>query len=322
MKKMKINRPMTGTSAPKEEYFALLKKDFKKNKALYLLFLLPLAWYVVFCYIPMYGLLMSFEDYNIRLGILHSDWTGFENFRRFFSDPYFGRYIWNTVRISIWAIAINFPVPIIFALLINEISNKYFVKTIQTVTYMPHFISLVVICGIVQTFVSPEGVIVRLITMLTGQNIETSLLNNPRLFAPIFVLSGTWQSTGFASIIYVAALTGVDKSLIEAAQIDGAGHFKRLLNVTIPAIMPTIVVMFILRLGSALSADYEKVLLLINQLNAEKAEVLSYYIYKRGIVESNYGISTAAGLFNAIINVIFVVSANRISRRVSETSLW
>lgn len=321
MEQKKIKKLKTKNCLDKD-YFKRLKKDLIRYKSVYLLFLIPMIWYIIFCYVPMYGLLMAFQDFNIRLGVSGSEWVGFENFIRFFNDPYFSRYIINTIRISLWALAVNFPVPIIFAVLINELRGKLLAKTVQTVTYMPHFISLVVICGMVQTFVGADGIITSIMSFFTGKDYETTLLNNPDLFAPIFVLSGTWQGTGFASIIFVAALAGIDQSLYEAASIDGAGYFKKFLHVTIPGIMPTIVVMFILRLGSVLNTDYQKVLLLLNQLNAEKAEVLSYYVYEKGIGNGDYGISTAAGLFNSIINIVLVIAANAISRKVSESSLW
>lgn len=311
-----------GDEKPGEGYFSRLKHDLSVNKSLYLIILVPIIWYIIFCYIPMGGILMGFQDYSIRRGILGSRWVGLDNFIRFFNDPYFGRDILNTIRISLASIVVGFPMPIIFALLINELSSRWFVKTVQTVTYIPHFISLVVLCGMVRTFVAEEGIITHLVQMLTGTEIGESLLNRSGLFTAIFVGSDIWQGVGWGSIIYVAAIAGIDQELYEAAAIDGAGRLKQVLHVTIPALLPTIVIMFILRLGSVINVNYEKVMLLINQLNAEKAEVLSYYIYRKGLGESDYSLSTAAGLFNSVINVVFVIGSNLISRKVSETSLW
>lgn len=305
-----------------EGYFARLRRDMTVNRSLYLILLLPMVWYIVFCYLPIGGILMGFEDYNIRLGILGSKWVGFDNFRRFFGDPYFKRDIINTVRISLASILFGFPMPIIFALLINELSKKWFVKTVQTLTYIPHFISLVVLCGMVRTFVAEDGIITHLIELLSGTTFGESLMNRPGAFTAIFVSSDIWQGLGWGSIIYVAAISGIDQELYEAAAIDGAGRLRQVIHVTIPALLPTIVIMFILRLGSVVNVNYEKVMLLINQLNAEKAEVLSYYIYKKGLAESDYSLSTAAGLFNNLINLVFVVISNYISRKISDTSLW
>ncbi len=303
-------------------YMSQIKHDVLKNKSQYIMLLIPLIWYIVFCYIPMCGILIGFQDYNIRRGILGSEWIGFENFRRFLIDPYFMRSFVNTLRISLASIIFGFPMPIIFALLINELTSKRFVKVVQIVTYIPHFISLVVLCGMIKIFVSDTGIITEIVEILVGHKIGESLLNRPELFTSIFVLSGIWQGVGWSSIIYIATISGIDQELYDAASIDGAGRLRQALSVTIPSILPTIILMFILRVGSVINVDYEKIMLLINQLNAEKAEVLSYYVYKKGIMESDYSLSTAANLFNSIINLFFVVSCNTISRKLSDISLW
>ena len=303
-------------------YMSQIKHDVLKNKSQYIMLLIPLIWYIVFCYIPMFGILIGFQDYNVRRGILGSEWIGFENFRRFLIDPYFMRSFVNTLRISLASIIFGFPMPIIFALLINELTSKRFVKVVQIVTYIPHFISLVVLCGMIKIFVSDTGIITEIVEILVGHKIGESLLNRPELFTSIFVLSGIWQGVGWSSIIYIATISGIDQELYDAASIDGAGRLRQALSVTIPSILPTIILMFILRVGSVINVDYEKIMLLINQLNAEKAEVLSYYVYKKGIMESDYSLSTAANLFNSIINLFFVVSCNTISRKLSDISLW
>ena len=303
-------------------YMSQIKHDVLKNKSQYIMLLIPLIWYIVFCYIPMCGILIGFQDYNVRRGILGSEWIGFENFRRFLIDPYFMRSFVNTLRISLASIIFGFPMPIIFALLINELTSKRFVKVVQIVTYIPHFISLVVLCGMIKIFVSDTGIITEIVEILVGHKIGESLLNRPELFTSIFVLSGIWQGVGWSSIIYIATISGIDQELYDAASIDGAGRLRQALSVTIPSILPMIILMFILRVGSVINVDYEKIMLLINQLNAEKAEVLSYYVYKKGIMESDYSLSTAANLFNSIINLFFVVSCNTISRKLSDISLW
>lgn len=298
------------------------KTDMKKNYSLYILFLPVLIFYILFAYKPMYGLLMAFQDFDLRLGITGSKWIGMENFRRFFADPYFSRNIINTIKISVVSILVGFPLPILFALLVNELTHKWFAKTVQTITYLPHFISLVVICGMIRTFVSENGLITSIVNIFVKEPYSESLLNNAKAFLPIFVSSDVWQQFGWNSIIYLAALSGVDEQLYEAATVDGAGRLRQTISVTIPSILPTIIIMFVLRLGSLLSVGYEKIILLTNPFNAETSEVLSYYIYKKGLENADYGLATAAGFFNSAINFVFVVATNALSRRVSEISLW
>ena len=298
------------------------RHDFQRNKSLYLLVLPVLAFYIYFCYKPMYGLLMAFEDFNIKRGILGSEWTGVENFVRFFSDPYFLRNIKNTVVISLASIVFGFPAPILLALMMNELSGKYFKRTVQTITYMPYFISLVVMCSMIKTFVASDGIITRLFDMLTGTQSTESMLNHAQYFVPIYIISDIWQNVGWGSIIYMAAFAGIDTALYDAADVDGAGHIKKLWHITLPGISNTIVILFILRLGGILNVGYEKIILLTNSFNASSSEVLSYYIYKKGISGGEYGLATAAGMFNSLINCAFVIAANGICRRFSETSLW
>lgn len=301
---------------------ARLRSDFRRNYSLYLMVLPVLAFYLYFCYKPMYGILIAFQDFNFKEGISGSTWVGLKNFERFFSDPYFGRNIINTIIISAASIIFGFPAPILLALLMNEIEKKWFLKTVQTITYLPYFISLVVICSMVKNFVAPDGIITHLVSLISGNNNGESLLNQPQLFVAIYVLSDIWQNIGWGSIIYLATLAGVDAELYEAATIDGAGRLKQTIHVTIPSIMPTIVILFILRLGGILNVGYEKIMLLTNAFNAETSEVLSYYVYKKGIMGAEYGLSTAAGVFNSVINFAFLIGANALSRKLNETSLW
>lgn len=299
-----------------------LRSDLRRNYSLYLMVLPVLAFYLYFCYKPMYGILIAFQDFNFKEGISGSTWVGLKNFERFFSDPYFNRNIINTVVISAASIIFGFPAPILFALLMNEIEKKWFLKTVQTITYLPYFISLVVICSMVKNFVAPDGLINVLVAALSGSAPGESLLDKPQLFTAIYVLSDIWQNVGWGSIIYLATLAGVDAELYEAATIDGAGRLKQTIHVTIPSIMPTIVILFILRLGGILNVGYEKIMLLTNAYNAETSEVLSYYVYKKGIMGTEYGLSTAAGVFNSVINFVFLIATNALSRKLNETSLW
>lgn len=299
-----------------------VKRDFRQNYSLYLMVIPVIAFYVLFCYKPMYGILIAFTDFDVRSGLSGSTFIGLENFRRFFSDPYFLRNIVNTVKISLASIVFGFPAPILLALMMNELNTKYFKRFVQTATYLPHFISLVVVCGMIRNFVSAEGLVTTFISGIIGKNIQESLLYMPKLFTSIYVITDIWQEVGWGSIIYMAALSSVSAELYEAARIDGAGRFRQTISVTIPSILPTVVIMLILRLGGILAVGYEKIMLLINQFNADSAEVLSYYIYKKGLVNNDYGLATAAGLFNSVINLLFVVGANFISKRLTETSLW
>ena len=320
---MKQGKAETVSATVIEPGFAVrLKKDLKRNLSLYLIMLPVLAFYLYFHYKPMYGVLIAFQNFSFKKGIIGSEWIGFENFRRFFEDPYFMRNIVNTVKISLASILFGFPAPILLALLINELSRKWFVKSVQTITYMPHFISIVVVCSMIKNFVAADGVISGMAQALTGKPVGESMLNKAGLFLPIYVLSDIWQNIGWDSIIYIAALAGVDMELYDAAKVDGAGRLRQTVSITIPSIMPTIITLFILRLGSVLTVGYEKIILLTNAYNASASEVLSYYIYKRGIQGGEYGLATAAGLFNSVINCIFVITANKISRKVSDTGLW
>ena len=273
------------TCSPTNSYFSRVKKDLRRNGSLYLLMVPVLLFYLYFHYKPMYGVLISFQDFSFKRGISGSEWIGLENFRRFFSDPYFSRNIINTITISASSIIFGFPAPILLALLINELKNKWFIKTVQTISYMPHFISLVVICSMVKNFVSSSGFISAIVGFFTGTPPEESLLNNASLFVPIYIISDIWQQVGWGSIIYLAALAGVDTELYDAANVDGAGRFRQVLSVTLPSILPTIIVLFILRLGTVLTVGYEKIILLTNAYNARnfRSSIL-LYLQKR-----NYG---------------------------------
>lgn len=304
----------------RESFSFRVKKDWKRNRSLYLLVLPVILFYVLFHYKPMYGAIIAFQDFNPRLGVSGSDWVGFDQFVRFFTSPYFGRLVRNTLLLSVYGIIFGFPAPIILALLLNELKAMRFKKTVQTVTYLPHFISLVVVTGIIKDFTQSTGLINDIIVMFGG--VRTSLIQNPALYRTIYIVSDIWQGIGWGSIIYLSALSGVDQQLYEAASIDGAGRWKQLIHVTLPGIAPTIVIMLIMRMGQLLGTGYEKTILLYNEATYETADVIASYIYRVGILERNWSYSTAIGLFNSVINLALLIVTNKFSKRVSETSLW
>lgn len=297
-----------------------IKKDLIANKWIYLMAIPVLAFYICFSYIPMAGIQIAFKDFNFGDGIWGSPWVGLKHFTNFFKGPYAWRVIRNTLVISLYSLIVCFPAPIIFALLLNEVKGKVFKRSVQTVSYLPHFISLVVICGLIKEFTQSEGLISSLLAYV-GVKQETMLLD-PERFRAIYVFSDLWQTIGWNSIIYLAALSGVDPNLYDAAAIDGAGRFRRILSVTLPSILPTIVIMFILRVGQFMSVGYDKILLLYNSGIYETADIISTFVYRKGVVEANFSFSAAVGILNSLVNFILVIVVNKISAKVSETSLW
>lgn len=298
-----------------------LGKRIWKNWELYLFMLPALLYFLVFHYGPMYGIQIAFKNFVPSKGITGSEWVGFDHFERFFNSYFFWDLLWNTFSISFYELAIGFPLPIILALAFNEVRNGPFKKSVQTVTYAPHFISVVVMAGMIITFLSPSsGMIVRFIEFLGFQ--PAQFLMDPAWFKTIYVFSGVWQSTGWGTIIYLAALSGVDPQLHEAAIMDGASRIKRMLHINLPTIVPTITIMLILNMGNILGLGFEKILLLQNSLNMEASDVISIYVYRAGLVDAQYSFSTAVGLFNSVINVILLVTVNQIAKRTSENSLW
>ena len=279
-----------------------------------------LAYYIIFCYIPIYGIQIAFKNFAPGLGIADSPWAGLTHFKSFFAGPYFLRTFVNTLLISLYSIIFSFPSSIILALLLNEVNNKYFKRTVQTVSYLPHFISTVVVCGIIREFTTSNGLIGGIVEAFGGT--PRTLLLDPGMFRPIYIISEIWQGIGWGSIIYLAALSGIDPTLYDAAVVDGAGRFRRMLHITLPGILPTIVIMLILRLGSIMGVGWEKIILLYNESIYSTADVISSYVYRKGLLEQNYSYSAAVGLFNSVINFVLVVFANTFSRRISGTSLW
>ncbi|MBQ8093546.1 MAG: sugar ABC transporter permease [Clostridia bacterium] len=284
--------------------------------------LLPvLLFFIIFNYLPMGGVIMAFQNYRIRLGLLHSQWVGLDNFRRFFSSIYFNRLLTNTLTIGFKDILYSFPITIIFALLLNEVRVTAFKRVVQTVTYLPYFISLVVVCGMVMDFTEQGSAISNFIGLFTGK--QESLLANPKYFQEVFVISGIWQGLGYGVIVYLSALGSIDESLYEAARIDGANRWQQTWHITLPGLASTCVIMLILKIGSFMSINYQKIILLYNPATYEKADVITSYVYRVSLGEgTDYSYGAAIGLFNSIINLIFVVSANAVSRRFAETSLW
>lgn len=297
-----------------------IKKDFKKNKALFLMGLPTVAFFIIFCYIPMGGLLMAFENYKPNLGLLHSKFVGIANFQSFFQSIYFGRVLRNTIILSLLQLCIEFPFTILFALLLNELASQKYKRTVQTISYMPNFISMVVVAGIIVDFCSSDGAITSIVSLFTGSN--QNLLSIPGYWRTIYVVSDLWQGVGFGSIIYVAALAGIDKSLYEAAEIDGANRAQRIWHITIPGIMGTIMIMLILRIGQMLSVGYEKTILMYNPQIYETADIISSFVYRKGLQESDYGYSTAVSFFNSVINFALLVISNGLSRKFTESSLF
>lgn len=301
-------------------YGKRLLRDIVKNKYIYLMALPVVAWYVIFCYMPMYGVLMSFQNYSPRLGIIGSEWIGFKHFIDFFNSNYFGRLMGNTLLISLYDILWGFPAPIIFALLLNELRGKWFKKSVQTISYIPYFISLMVICGLIKSFTSSGGLFNDVIAMFGGT--RSDMLARPELFRTLYIGSGIWQGIGFSSIIYMAALTGIDPGLYEAATIDGAGKLRQIWHITMPGILPTIMILLVLRIGGLMSVGYEKIILMYSPLTYETADVISTFVYRKGILDANYSYSAAIGLFNSVINFALLIGANTLSKKTTESGLW
>lgn len=299
-----------------------LLREWNRNRYLYLLSVPFLLYYIIFHYGPMSGLIMAFQDFSIVDGIWGSPFIGIENFIRFFKSQYFFRLLKNTLMLSVWNIIWAFPAPLVLALLLNEVRHEKFKRTVQTITYLPHFISLVVVCGMLTQFLARDGFITNLLVNL-GLIESTNLLGAKEYFRTIYIASGIWQEIGWGTIIYLAALSGVDEQLYEAAKIDGANRFRCLTNITLPSISPTIIMLLILQVGKVMSVGFEKIILLYNPQTYEVADVLSSYIYRYGLGGSfDYGYTTAIGLFSSVINFILVISANKISKKFTETSLW
>ena len=300
------------------------RKKRIKHWQLYLFLVIPIVLVFIINYIPMAGIQLAFKKYNMNLGIMGSPWIGFDNFKKFFRNYQFWRLLKNTLTLSLYGMLAGFPIPIMLALLLNSMNNLKYKKFIQTVTYMPHFISTVVMVGlIIQVFNPRIGLYGIIYSAVTGNN-APDILGSASAFPHIYVLSGVWQSMGWNSIIYMAALAGVDAELHEAAQMDGASKFQRILHIDLPSILPTAIMLLILNAGSIMNIGFEKAFLMQNNLNLRSSEVISTYVYKMGLESAtgDYGYATAIGLFNSVINLILIVSVNAVSKKVTEQSLW
>ena len=297
-----------------------LLANYRQNKLLYWLILPSLIFILIFNYIPMGGLIIAFQDYSFTRGIWGSEWIGFENFTDFFSGMYFGRTLGNTLALSGLDLLFNFPAAILLALMLNEVRSTRFKRTIQTVSYMPHFISMVVAAGLIKEFCDSSGVISSLAVQFGGK--PQSYISQPQYFRSIFTISEIWKSVGFNSIVYHAALSGISEELYEAARIDGAGRWRQLFHVTFPGLLPTIIIMLILRCGAIMNVNFEKVLLLYSPSTYSTADIISTYVYRMGIIKQKIGFSTAVGLFNSVISLILVLGVNKLSKVYTETSMF
>ena len=304
---------------PKKTFGQRLKRDFRENWVVYLLLLPVVAWFIIFCYLPMFGIVMAFENFKFAKGILGSAWVGFRNFEKFFSSYYFLRLLRNTVLLSVKDLIFSFPAPIIFALMLNEVRNRRFKKSVQTISYLPYFISMVVVCGLVKTFTESTGFFSQISYALGGPK---ELITNPESFHGIMIASGIWQNLGYGSVIYISALTAIDMELYDSAKLDGANRWQQTLHVTLPGIMPTIIIMLIMRVGHLMSVNYQKIILLYSPATYETADTISTFVYRKGLMESDYSYAAAVDLFNSVINTILLLTVNWISRRKTDTSLF
>lgn len=297
-----------------------IHRDLRMNYSVYLMAIPVIVYFFIFHYMPMGGIIMAFQDYSIKKGILGSEWVGFRHFITFFTSVNFWRLLRNTLLISFYGLLFSFPLPIVFALCLNEVRNKYFKKTIQTISYLPYFISLVVVVAILRDFTKANGILTQLVVALGGEG--GALIANPKWFRTLYIGSNLWQHLGYNSIIFISALSTIDPELYEAARIDGAGRWKQTLYITLPGIASTIVIMLILRLGQIMNVGHEKTILMYSPATYETADVISSYVYRVGIVDSNYSYSTGVNLFNSLVNFIVIFIANWASRKFGEVSLW
>lgn len=295
-------------------------KLMKKNWQLYVLILPVVAFFIIFHYVPMYGVQIAFRRFMPVHGIWNSPWVGLDHFRRFFNMHYSGRLIWNTLSLSVYSLIAGFPMPILLALAINEIKDGRFKKSVQTITYAPNFISVVVIVGMIIAFLSPSTGIINHVLDLFGME-RQHFMQDPRWFRHIYVLSGIWQGTGWGSVIYLAALSGVDQQLHEAATIDGATRLQRLWYINVPVLVPTMIILLIMNFGGIMAVGFEKVFLMQNSLNMGTSDVIATFTYRTGLLEGQYSYAAAIGLFNSVINSVMLLSVNWFARKYSETSL-
>jgi putative aldouronate transport system permease protein len=299
----------------------LLWDNYKKNKAIYWMALPVVLYFLLFKYVPMYGAIIAFKDFTVGQGIWGSDWVGFKHFSDFFNSYYFWRILGNTLILSLYQLLFGFPAPILLALLLNELKSEIFKRSVQTISYIPHFISIVVICGMVVDFSARDGLFNTIIEFLGGQS--SALLSEPGNFRTIYTASSVWQELGFSTIIYLAALSAINPELFDAAKVDGASRIRQVWHITLPGIIPMIVILLILRIGGLMEIGFEKIILLYNPNVYETADVISTFVYRKGISESTqFSYTTAVGLFQSVVNFILLLSANRLSKALSDNKLF
>lgn len=294
--------------------------DMQRNYFKYIIVLPVVVWMILFCYKPMYGIIIAFQNYRPRLGMGGSEWIGLENFVSFMTNPLFTRTLRNTLTISLLSLVTSWPVPIVLALLLNEVRVSWFKRTVQTITYLPHFIAMVIACALVTQFVQTNGVVNDIIAFFGGE--RSNLLVRNDTFYPVYILSGIWKESGWSAIIYLAALASIDQEQYEAARIDGAGRLQQLWHITLPGLLPTISMLLVLKLGSVLSVGSEKILLLYQPLTYEVADVISTFTYRRGLIEGNFSYSTAVGLFNSVVNITMLFLSNKASKKLGQSGLF
>lgn len=309
-------------AAKRKSFGARLKFDFTRNWRLYVLILPALAALILFRYAPMYGLQIAFKNFKPAKGISGSAWVGLKHFKSFINSYQFENVLWNTIKISVTSLIAGFPMPILFALLLNQIRSAKAKKVLQTVTYMPHFISTVVLVGMLMVFLSPTTGLYGHAMRALGVSQPDNLMAQKEWFIPLYVLSGIWQNTGWDSIIYLAALSSISVDLYEAATVDGASKFKRMIYIDIPCILPTATILLIMNMGSIFSLGFEKIYLMQNSLNLPVSETINTYVYKQGIVGGKYSYSAAIGLFNTVINFVILLTVNKIAGKMGDTSLF
>ena len=304
----------------KESFFTRLGRNIKQHPWLYLMILPALAYFIIFHYLPMYGVVIAFQDYHPIRGIANSSWVGLKHFKAFLTGPFFGRLLRNTLSINIGLLLFGFPLPIVFALMLNEVRSSKLKKVVQTVTYMPHFVSSVVVCGLMVIFCRSDGVLTFILSKVGLP--KSNLLTYKQYFQPLYIAMNIWQELGWDSIIYFAALAGVDGSLYEAAYVDGAGRWRQMWHVTLPSILPTIVILLVMRVGNLLSLGWDRIFLMYNDMVMETADVISTYVYRTGMVQMQYSFAAAVGLMNSLVNVVLLIGANAMSRKLTNSSLW
>lgn len=305
----------------KKKLSTIILRQIHDHWPLYVMVIPALLYLILFSYKPMYGITIAFKKFSMKKGILGSPWVGMANFERVFASYWFPIILKNTLTISLLSLLLSFPAPIILALMVNEIGHEKRKRLFQTVSYAPHFVSTVVVCGMIILFLSPSsGIINKFITLLGGEPVF--FMQKPAYYKWIHVVSDIWQGTGWSAVIYFAALSGVDRNLLEAAEIDGANRLQKIIHINLPVLIPTIVVLFILRIGSVMSIGYEKVYLLQTSTNLTGSEVISTYVYKQGLENNDFSFSTAIGLFNSVVNSVLLLIFNSLSRRVTQSGLW